>query len=281
MSTTNKKHELLLRQSPVGCLVLEDCTITELNPEAVDTLGIPNGKLVGVPLKELVLPEFELRCVKMIAEANDLSQSIQVRLARAAAPIEFTARQIGPSTVAVAVRSLVQEAFYSAAAKGDLTHDQTTGLPNRYYVLGELERHLASTSTYPFAIVAIWIDDLIKLSEERSDTVSDRILSEVAQRLEAKLRGPDLLGRFDDSGFVTVLRTDVQVDQLAEIGDRLRDEIAFPVKLENQLVSFTTSLAIGSIQQSRPTANRVLALFEAAANRAETGGGDRTEVIKI
>ncbi len=281
MSTAKQIYSDLLRHMPGGCLVTTNGVVVATNPDAVDTMGIPNGRLLGVPLENLLLPEFEQQCRKLLEDADDKTSYVQVRLARRATPIELAARSLEEGTVSVGVRSLLQESYYSAAAKGDLTHDQVTGLPNRYYVLSELERHFRTTMKRPTSIVAIWIDDLEALDESNGGPVGDQILTEVAKRLETKLRGPDLLGRFDNTGFVTVLRSDVDINQLAEIGDRLRDEIAFPVQLNDKLISFTTSLAIGNIESETPSIGRVMALLEAAANRAKTSGGDRTEVVKL
>ena len=266
---------------PVGCLIVCDGIVTAANPEATEVLGFPHGKLVKTALHELLLPEFEERCVTLLEDADDRSKYLQVRLAKGASAIEFAIRRVGDQTAAVAVRSLRQELYYSAAAKGDLTHDQTTGLPNRYYVLSELERQLTPTTLRPLSVVGVWVDDLDGLGKKRGRDLCDKILAEVANRLEAKLRSPDLLGRFDQTGFLAILRSDVDISQLTEIGDRLRDEIAFPVEIDDKLVSFTTSIAIGSVEDECPSAGRVVALLQAAANRALTSGGDRTEVVRL
>lgn len=262
-------------------MIVSEGVISATNPEAVEILQYPHGKITGVALHELVLPEFGQRCVELLGLADDQPRYLQVRLAAGAAPIELAFRRINGATMAVAVRSLRQESFYSAAAKGDLTHDQATGLPNRYYVLSELERQLTPNRPRPLSVVGVWVDGLENLERSRGSEVCDRILTEVAQRLEAKLRGPDLLGRFDHTGFLAILRSDMEIGQLTEIGERLRDEVVFPVEIDDKLVSFTTSIAIGSVEDECPSAGRVVALLQAAANRAVTSGGDRTEVIRL
>ncbi len=280
MSKAEQIYSDLLRYIPGGCLVAADGVVVAINPDAVDAMGIPSGRLIDRQLRELLLPEFEQTCDSLLENADDKTSVAQVRLARAAAPIELAARQFEKGTVCIGVRSLTQESFYSAAAKGDLTHDQATGLPNRYYLLSELERHFRTTSQRPTSIVALWIDELDDL-EDVNGTVGEQILTEVARRLEAKLRSPDLLGKFDRTGFMAILRSDIDIDQLGEIGDRLRDEIAFPVQINDKLASFTTSLAIGTIRSKTPSIGRVMAVLEASANRAQTSGGNRTEVVRL
>jgi GGDEF domain-containing protein len=68
--------------------------------------------------------------------------------------------------------------------------------------------------------------------------------------------------------------------QLAEIADRLRAEMAFPVEVDNALVSFTASVAVASITSRRPSIERALSQLESVAERAAQGG-NRTEILEL
>ena len=57
--------------------------------------------------------------------------------------------------------------------------------------------------------------------------------------------------------------------------------MAFPVELDKDLVSFTASVVVGSITSSKVSIERILALLEAAANRAVNSGGNRTDYLTI
>jgi PleD family two-component response regulator len=127
----------------------------------------------------------------------------------------------------------------------------------------------------------VWIDELPDLASQRGEHAVRRVLREVGQRVQRRLRGPDLLGRLDDSGFLGVLRSDAPLDQLTEIGERLRSEVVFPVEFDDSLVSFTASVAVGSVAGRKPSVERAVALLEAAGSRAAAGGGNRTEVLEL
>jgi diguanylate cyclase (GGDEF)-like protein len=203
----------------------------------------------------------------------------EVRLSAGFRPLELTSRAVSGRLSLVAVRSMAREVELSALAGGVLTHDQVTGLPNRYYLLEELHRRLTAPVGRPLACVAIWVDDLQSVAAERGIRASDRILHQVGERLQGRLRAPDLLGRFDDHGFLVLLASDMGAEQLTAVALRLREEIAFPVEHESALLSFTASMAVAPLGLRRPSLERVLSRLEAVARRAATSGGGLLETL--
>lgn len=268
--------------APVGCLILENGVIRHASAEAVQTLGIPKERLVDVPLVELMVPDFESKCADLLAHPSGGSAQTAVRLAAGLAPFELRARAMNDSVTLVAVRSMASEEHYSSLAGGSLTHDMVTGLPNHYHVLLQLSSRFEQPRKVPSAILGLWVDELPGMTEAHGARTVQRIVKEVGRRLQEKLRAPDLLGRFDDTGFLVLMTTDASAEQLVEIAARLRDEVAFPVDLSGDLVSFTASVVVGSVSSTgRPSVERILAHLEAAANRAVNTGGNRTDVLAL
>jgi diguanylate cyclase (GGDEF)-like protein len=269
----------LLRSVPVACLVVDEGTIVGANEEAIEETGIPRVRLVGSPLTDLVLPEHQRRIDPLLRPSSGALVRAEVRLSAGFRPLELTSRAVSSRLSLVAVRSMAREVELSALAGGVLTHDQVTGLPNRYYLLEELHRRLTTPVGRPLACVAIWVDDLQSVAAERGIRASDRILHQVGERLQGRLRAPDLLGRFDDSGFLVLLASDMGAEQLTAVALRLREEIAFPVEHESALLSFTASMAVAPLGLRRPHLERVLSRLEAVARRAATSGGGLLETL--
>lgn len=281
MSGEVEKYTELLAWAPGACLILHAGTVRAANDEAMETLGIPSPRLLGVPFGDLLVPEFEDRWQTLLIGAGPSTTTTSVRLAKALVPIELSARALSDSVVSVGVRSMANEHHYSALAGAELTHDQVTGFPNRFHLLTQLHARLTAPQRSPLALVVLWIDALPSLVSKQGEKVVDRVVWEVGQRLQTRLRSPDVLGRFDESGFLSLLTSDAKTTQLTEIADRLRAEVAFPVEVDNSLVSFTASVAVASITERRPSIERALAQLEAAARRATAGGGDRTEILDL
>lgn len=271
----------LLSHAPFGCLIVEGEVIQQVNTEAVEVTGIPRERLIGVSLGDLLMPEFAPALRSLLDRVGPSTTSARVRLARALAPLELSARALDDDLTVIAVRSLETEHHYSALACGDLTHDQVTGFPNRYHLLSLLDQKIRATPRNPLALIGLWIDELPQLVSSRGERTVERVVREVGQRIHARLRTPDLLGRFDDAGFLGLLGSDAPTAQLTEIAERLRAEVAFPVEFDGDLVSFTASVAVASISKRRPTLEKAMAQLEAAARRAAASGGNRTEILEL
>ncbi len=285
MSAEIERYESVLSLAPIGCLLLEAGIIQRANPEAVETLGIPVERLVGVPLSELLVPDDGDGCVEMLERAVDeplvRARTRAVRLARGLAPMELMARAIGDDLVLVGVRSMSTEHQYSAQAGGALTHDLVTGFPDHYHVLSQLNDRLAVPNRKPLALLCLWVDDLGSIADTSGRRAVNRVMRETGLRLQDRLRGPDVLGRFDEAGFLVLMSSDSSADELTAVAERLRSEVAFPVELDKGLVSFTASVVVGSITSPKVSIERVLALLEAAANRAANSKGGRTDFLSI
>jgi GGDEF domain-containing protein len=282
VSADIERFQSLLRLSPCGCLLVAGGgEILAANDEAVETLGIPLGRLLDVPLGDLLVTEYEPVWLELLAGAGESLSTVPVRLSRALAPVALAVRAVIDEIVVVGVRSMAAEERYSAMAGAELTHDPVTGFPNRYHLLSQLHDRLTSPQIGPLALIGIWIDELPQLASARGEHAVRRIVHEVGHRIQRRLRSPDLLGRLDEAGFLGVLRSDAPVGQLTDIAERLRAEVAFPVDFDDSLVSFTASVAVGSVTGRQPSIERALALLEAAAGRAAAGGGNRTEILEL
>ena len=282
MSAEVEKYAPVLRCSPIGCIIVSGGVIRAANPEVVETTGIPLGRLLGVPLCDLLVPEFQAPLAALLDDASEAtSVALGVRLSRALAPVELLVRRLDDGVNIVGVRSMATEYFFSAKAAGSLTHDVITGFPDRYQLLSQLHDRITATQPTPLALVCLWIDELPQLVSTNGERAVDRVVREVGQRIQGRLRSPDVLGRFDEAGFLTLLTSDAPTTQLTEIAERLRAEVAFPVEFDGSLVSFTASVAVASVSDRRPSVERALAQLEAAGNRAKAGGGNRTEILEL
>jgi diguanylate cyclase (GGDEF)-like protein len=271
----------LMRVMPGPCALVDAGIVAAANDEAATLLGAPVSRLIGLPLADLVLLEHQRRVSTLLGgSAGDLTR-VEVRLAGDLQAVELQARRVTGPLALVALRSMAREIELSAAAGGSLTHDQVSGLPNRYYLLAELHARLRAPIIRPLACLAVWVDDLGVLGAERGPRAAERVLSQVGERIHRRLRAPDLLGRFDDHGFLVLLASDMDADSLASVALRLRNEIAFPVEHENALLSFTASMAAVPFTGDRPSLERVVGRLEEVARRAEATGGALLDIVEL
>jgi diguanylate cyclase (GGDEF)-like protein len=260
--------------------MVSDGVIVAANPEVIDTTGIPMGRLIGVPIAEFLVSESQPAWDELVRLAAPTPRSAAVRLVRGLAPVELTARLLPDGVMMVGLRSMAREHYYSALAKAELTHDQVTSLPNRYHLLAQLQDRLDSSPRCALSLVGLWIDELPRLVSERGEPAVEQVVKEVGNRLQGRLRTPDLLGRFDSAGFLTVLASDAPVAQLTTIASRLRDEVAFPVQLDDELVSFTTTVAVAALGPRNPTIDNIASKLDEVSRQA-VKGGHSTEILDL
>jgi diguanylate cyclase (GGDEF)-like protein len=270
----------LVRLTPGACMLTAAGVVAAVNDEVAAVTAIPADKLLGAHLGDFLLPELEPAWQRTQEQAVGASTLAHSRLSATLAPVELTVRRLDALHLAVAIRSTAAEHHYSALARAELTHDPVTGLANRHHLLWLLHQRVTAVGRAPLALVALWIDELSTVAANRGERAADRVLREVGQRLQTRLRSPDVLGRFDQSGYLGLLGSEAPPAQLAEIGERMRAEVAFPVEVENGLVSFTASVVVASIKAPQISIQRVLSQLEAAATRAGRSG-NRTEVLDL
>jgi len=281
MPAKAENHAELLRCMPGGCLIVDDGVIIAANAEALETTGLALGRLIGVAVADLLVPESRLVWNEALTKAATSSTTSPARLSNALTPVEFTLRRLYDDLIAVGVRSMAPEYYYSALARAELTHDPLTGFANRYHLLSQLQERLARRPRANLAIIGLWVDELPDLVTTRGERTVERVIKDVGSRLQRRLRSPDVLGRFDEAGFVTLLTSDATVSQLTTIADRLREEVAFPVEFDNELVSFTASVALAPLAGRRPAIERVLSELDAVGPRTAASGGDQTELLEL
>lgn len=100
--------------------------------------------------------------------------------------------------------------------------DPLTGLPNRTHFMRDLERDAAQLKSQGrFAVAFIDLDGFKTVNDILGHAVGDALLQQVGERLQAAVRGTDLVARLAGDEFVAVLRGIVSEDGLALVGERV------------------------------------------------------------
>ena len=142
-------------------------------------------------------------------------------------------------------------------------HDPLTGELNRTHLLATLAEVIEESQRFRFAcaFMLIGIDHLARINDAFGFDVADGVVLEVAQRIRARLRGGDTLGRFSGNKFGLILKN-CTMDDMTVAAERflaaVRDEVV-PTKSGPVAVTVT----IGAVSVPRHARS-----VEEAVNRA-------------
>lgn len=112
----------------------------------------------------------------------------------------------------------------AAQTSQQATVDGLTGVYNRHHLRARLES-LCAEERHHFHLLMSDVDHFKQINDQLGHPVGDRVLVEVARRLQKALRPGDLLARYGGEEFCVVL-TRLEDDMALAIGERLRNEIA-------------------------------------------------------
>lgn len=112
-----------------------------------------------------------------------------------------------------------------------LTHDVLTGLFNRESFLAHLRRRLDDAERLPLAILVFDVAGFAAVNDSRGHGAGDRVLREIAVRLEGALRPTDVLARIGGDEF-GALCLGVDEDEARQLAKAAASAVTPPIALE-------------------------------------------------
>ncbi len=154
-------------------------------------------------------------------------------------------------------------------------HDALTNLPNRSYLLSQLEAVLAESSgtvRRPLAVLVTNMDRFKHINEAMGHAVGDQVLHEVARRLKAIVPRLGIVARLAGDEFAVVLRQDANARGAHALGEKLLAGLSEPYRIENLEMSCSTSIGVALYPDDGQGALELLSHAEAALSHAKEAG---------
>ncbi len=154
-------------------------------------------------------------------------------------------------------------------------HDALTALPNRAHFNVHLKRAIdASNEPQPWQFAVMYLDfDRFKvINDSLGHKAGDVLLTTVAARLQACLRGRDVIARLGGDEFAILLENLCTLDLALELAARLLASIALPVQLGSTEVTTSASIGITFSSMGYATTEDVLRDADIAMYKAKANG---------
>jgi diguanylate cyclase (GGDEF)-like protein/PAS domain S-box-containing protein len=159
----------------------------------------------------------------------------------------------------------------------DALHDGLTGLPNRVLFLDRLEhamrRSRRTDHTERTAVLFLDLDRFKLVNDSLGHPAGDRLLGEVARRLEHGLRPGDTVARLGGDEFILLLEELDGREEAEQIASRVLQTLTAPFQIDNRDLYLSASIGIAMAVGDSPGA--VVRDADAAMYRAKTEGKGR------
>jgi len=263
----------------------DDPRKTQVGPSAVSWLGVPlkdNLRTFGV----LVVQSYDVRHIYGTQEqavletiAHQVSSAILRKkdadeLIKAHENLE---RRVKERT-SVLERTIVKRRKIEKKLEYESLHDSLTQLPNRKYLLEELEEVLKerpTTNSCDLALLFLDLDRFKIINDSLGHRIGDLFLIEVAKRLTRCMREDDVVVRLGGDEFC-ILMHDIESMHIAiRLAERVVRTLRDPVEVEQHTLLTSASIGVRITKIGEDTADQVIGDADAAMYQAKHDGKDR------
>jgi diguanylate cyclase (GGDEF)-like protein len=200
--------------------------------------------------------------------------------------IQWSARWLPEYGVRIGVGREVTELRRAEQALEHLaTHDPLTGLPNRHRLQRDLQSALAHATQTGEHLAVLYVDlDGFKAANDRGGhDAGDRLLREVAERLQQGLRQGDLVARVGGDEFVALLHGCRDVEAARAVADSVRARLRLPFSMPDGLFRLDASVGIACFPADGTNPDTLLAhadraMYAAKRTRSSRQAGPEQDV---
>ncbi len=175
--------------------------------------------------------------------------------------------------------------------KHQTLYDKLTNLPNRENFLLHLKRIVKRykfKNEYLFAVLSMDLDRFKNINNSLGHTIGDKLLVEVALRLENSVRPTDSISRaaetqkvarFGGDEFAVLLNDIRNITSTLRITDRIQTALQQPFYIDGHELFISVSIGIALSATDYDNAENILRDADTAMFRAKDKGGARAEIF--
>ena len=163
----------------------------------------------------------------------------------------------------------------------EASHDTLTGLPNRAMLhevgeqaLGRAARHGTATG-----VLFLDLDGFKEINDALGHDAGDRVLVELGRSLRVGVRTGDLVARLGGDEFCVLCEGVEDEQELLDLGQRICDVVAIPMRVHGRDVQVGTSVGIALDRGGNETIGGLVRNADVALYRAKRAGGSRVALF--
>ncbi len=255
---SEKRFRDTLEYAPIGMSITTlDGRIMLVNQALCRLLGYEKQALESMSLQDIVHPEDLAQSVddmRRVLEEHVVSFQMETRYLDVAGNTVWTQLTVSllRDNAGDALNFIAQIENISERKRDQeqirllAYYDTLTNLPNRRLLIDRFNLALAQAKRYRRSLAVLFLDlDHFKtINDQLGHDVGDELLSVVATRLSACVRGVDTVARQGGDEFI-VLLAEIHCPQDAELAaQKILDALAVPITVEEHHLQISTSIGI-------------------------------------
>jgi diguanylate cyclase (GGDEF)-like protein len=219
--------------------------------------------------------------VPVIVLSGRTDERLAVRAVQEGAQDYLIKGQVDARLLARSINYAIERKRVEVELAHQALHDALTDLPNRALFLDRLTQALTRLGRHNSAVAVLFCDlDRFKvINDSLGHGAGDRLLVDVARRLDGVLRAGDTAARFGGDEFVILCEEVTDAHHAISIADRVSEALAAPFVLGDDEAFVRTSIGIAMATEPQARAEELLRDADAAMYRAKERGGGVYEVF--
>lgn len=248
-----KKHAILFENAHDVILYLKmDGSIIDANKKAIETYGYTDKELSNMKLQHLRHPstmkDYKAQ-MELSAAKGVMFETIHVKKDGTSFPVEVSSRSINFSHELIrihVIRDITDRKQADEKIKYLANYDALTDIPNRGYLMRQLESTLEQSKrgNFKFAVILFDVDKFKMINDVYGHNAGDVVLKKVAGRLKDTIRKSDMPGRLGGDEFLIIQPFIKDKEDPSILADRILDTVAAPVQWDNTELKLNLSIGI-------------------------------------
>lgn len=284
LQRSESRYRTLVEHSSVGVYLSSRSRLDYVNRALASMVGYTEAELVGRPYTDLLAPEVLPKTAEMHAQLRETGdiprehetiflhrngQRVYVRVNMLAIEIDGVRHTTGT------ILDISRQREAESRLRFHATHDPLTGLPNRALFNRKLADRLAppeGSEAEPYAVVFLDLDGFKWVNDSLGHSAGDRLLLEIARRLENELVSDVLIARYGGDEFTLLPEGACDYQRAVGIARRVLRLFEEPFDVAGQQVFSAASLGIVLGRSDYDSPDQVLRDADTAMYRAKAAG---------
>ena len=284
------RFRAIINQAPVGITQLgESGKVLMANRYLSILLGYDYEELLGKNFPELCLDPECHKAIQTLLAGKSSGFAIETRLRPqddspiwvhlSASPLRY-ADVLDDTYILILENITKRKRSTHKMIERMVYYDALTHLPNRTYFNGELKRAILQVeNNEQIAILFLDLDNFKNINDGRGHVVGDRLLQNVAKRIQTCIRSNDLFSRFGGDEF-TLLLPHTSTEAVCLVAQKILDQMDKPVQVDEHEFYIGISIGISFFPQDGEDVETLLKNADTAMYRAKALGGLNYQLFK-